>query len=1145
MALGSKTLTLSSASGLFSGVISGSGGLTVAAGTETLSGVNTYTGATTIAAGGTLALSGQGSVAASASVDANGIFNIAAADAGVTITSLAGQGSVVLGSNTLTFAAANGTFSGTISGSGGLVLKSGSETLTGANTYTGGTSVLGGTLGIGNSSAVGTGSVSLANGGGLAFTAASVDLSNAISVAGTNTLNVSSGATATLSGTIGDGATSGGLVKTGAGTLTLTGANTYTGGTTISEGTLVGNTTSLHGSIADNAALVFNQTEDGTYADAISGTGSVTKTGAGTLTLTGANTYTGGTTISAGTLVGDTMSLKGDIADNAALVFNQTEDGTYAGALSGSGSVTKTGAGTLTFTGANTYTGGTTISAGTLVGNTDSLHGDITNDAALKFVQLADGTFAGAVTGSGSVTKSGVGTLTLTGANTYTGGTTISAGTLVGDTTSLQGNITNDASLVFNQTSNGIFAGIVTGSGSVTKDGAGILTMTGANSYTGGTIISAGTLVGDTTNLQGEISNNASLVFNQTSDGTFAGAVTGSGSMTKTGTGTLTLTGTLSNTGTTTVSEGTLQIGNGGTAGWAYGPIEIDSALVYDLSGFYDLPTSLSGSGSLTITGGGTATYGGSAAYNGQINVENANLVLQNGSSANSAFVVGSGGVLSGTATIGSLVIDNGGTASPGYSPGTLTVAGNVRFASGSVYLVDVYADGSHDLITAGGTANISGGTVQVVAEAGYAASKATYTILTADGGVSGRFDAITANYAYLTPTLSYDSNNIYLTLQRNEVNFADMTSTPNAHAVANAAQSLGDGNAIYDALVNLTPEQADPAFNSLSGEAYASANTVLLQQSSYLREAVGSRVRQSLDPSKAPFGPYAATLAPGYDATVWSQAFGAWGRNAGDGNAASVSSSIGGFFSGIDGLLADNTRVGLIAGYSRSNFKSDGRSSSGSVDNYDLGIYAGTRFDAFSLFGGASYTWHDISVDRSVSFPGFAGAASADYKAATTQLFAEASYRFDLGKTFAGQVVLEPFANLAFVKLDTQHMTETGSAAALTGAGQSQSTLYSTFGARVSSTYELASGAVLVPYAALGWQHAFGNHSTGANLAFASGGTPFTVEGVPIAKDTIIVSAGFDYRFNDAVSATLTYNGQFASGVVDNSIKASINVRF
>jgi len=162
---------------------------------------------------------------------------------------------------------------------------------------------------------------------------------------------------------------SGGLTKTGGGNLTLTGVNSYTGGVKITSGTLTGNATSLTGNIVNNAALVFNQLEDGIFKGRISGTGTFTKTGDGDLTLTGINTYTGGTTITEGILTGNTNSLPGNIVNNAALVFNQFEDGIFKGSISGTGSFTKTGDGNLTLTGNSPYSGSTIVQEGALTVN--------------------------------------------------------------------------------------------------------------------------------------------------------------------------------------------------------------------------------------------------------------------------------------------------------------------------------------------------------------------------------------------------------------------------------------------------------------------------------------------------------------------------------------------------------------------------------------------------------------------------------------------------------------------------------------------------------------------------------------------------------------------------------------------------------
>jgi fibronectin-binding autotransporter adhesin len=191
----------------------------------------------------------------------------------------------------------------------------------------------------------------------------------------------------------------GSLSQLGAGTLILTGVNSYSGATTIAAGTLAlagaGSIASSSG-VADNGTFDISGTTSGgsiatlsgsggvtlgsktltltnqssTFAGVIGGAGGLTLTGAGTETLTGTNTYTGGTTIGAGTLQignGDTTgSIVGNVVDNAALAFDRSDNVSYGGVVSGTGSLTQWGAGTLTLIGTNTYSGGTTISAGTL-----------------------------------------------------------------------------------------------------------------------------------------------------------------------------------------------------------------------------------------------------------------------------------------------------------------------------------------------------------------------------------------------------------------------------------------------------------------------------------------------------------------------------------------------------------------------------------------------------------------------------------------------------------------------------------------------------------------------------------------------------------------------------------------------------------
>ncbi|MDJ3586362.1 autotransporter-associated beta strand repeat-containing protein [Salmonella enterica] len=536
------------------------------AGTLILNAENTYTGGTTIS-GGTLVAS---------NVEALGTGDV--------------TNDAVLELNT------GGDFDNAISGSG-QVVKSGDETLTlsGSNTYTGGTLISDGTLVASNVEALGTGDVTdnavleLNTGG---------DFDNAISGSGQ-------------------------VVKSGDETLTLSGSNTYTGGTLISSGTLVANDVNALGTgdVTDNAVLELNT--GGDFDNAISGSGQVVKSGDETLTLSGANSYTGGTTISGGTLVASNVEAlgSGDVTDNATLEMNTGGD--FDNAISGSGQVVKSGDETLTLSGSNTYTGGTLISGGTLVAsNVEALGtGDVTNDAVLEL--NTGGTFDNAISGSGHVVKSGDDALTLSGANTYTGGTLISGGTLVATSVDAlgSGDVTNDAVLELN--TGGDFDNAISGSGQVVKSGDETLTLSGANSYTGGTLISSGTLVATSVEAlgSGDVTDNAVLELN--TGGTFDNAISGSGQVVKSGDETLTLSGSNTYTGGTTINDGTLIATSVDALG--SGDVTDNAVLELNTGGTFD--NAISGSGQVVKSGDKTLTLSGANSYTGGTTINDGTLV--------------------------------------------------------------------------------------------------------------------------------------------------------------------------------------------------------------------------------------------------------------------------------------------------------------------------------------------------------------------------------------------------------------------------------------------------------------------------------------------------------------------------------------
>ncbi|QNK01847.1 autotransporter-associated beta strand repeat-containing protein [Dyella telluris] len=539
--LGQQSLTLTQANGSFGGVVGGAGGLTLQGGNEIFSGTNTYAGSTAINAG-TLALSGTGSIADSSGVNVAGgaFFDIAGTSSGTSVTSLTGNGNVTLGTQRLTITHASGSFDGVITGTGGLSVQDGSAVLTATNTYTGNTIVgSGATLTLGNGGATGSVAGDVTDNGALVF-----NRSNAASfvgvVSGAGSLTQAGSGTLTLTGIN----TYTGATAINAGTLALSGNGSIAGSSSVNvangasfdiSGTTQGaSVASLDGNghvALGQQSLTLTQAS-GSFGGVIAGAGELVLAG-GTETLTGANAYTGATTINGGTLAlsgsGSVAGSSGvSVASGATLDISGTSSGASITSLDGNGNVALgqqsltltqaggsfngviAGAGGLTLqsgievlTGANTYAGATTIAHGAILqigngGTTGAIAGNVADNGTLIFARSDDTTFSAVIAGSGSLVQNGSGTLTLAGANNYSGGTLINAGMLKGDASSLQGNIVDNGNLQFDQESDGIYAGVLSGQGGFTKSGSGTLIMNGQSTFSGITHVAAGTLeIGD------------------------------------------------------------------------------------------------------------------------------------------------------------------------------------------------------------------------------------------------------------------------------------------------------------------------------------------------------------------------------------------------------------------------------------------------------------------------------------------------------------------------------------------------------------------------------------------------------------------------------------------------------------------------
>ncbi len=402
--------------------------------------------------------------------------------------------------------------------------------------------------------------------------------------------------------------------------------------------------------------------------------------------------------------------------------------------LAGSAGMQKTFAGKLVLTGENTYTGGTDVVGGVLQigdgGTSGSIVGDVAvgNNGTLAFDRSDTATFSGAVSGGGQLRQDGTGVTVLTGQNTYGGGTTVSAGVLQigngGTSGSIVGDVSVDAggALAFNRSDSSAFAGVVSGGGQLRQDGTGVTILTGQNTYSGGTTVSAGILQigngGTSGSIVGDISVDAGgvLAFNRSDSNTFSGVVSGGGRLRQDGTGVTTLTGQNTYSGGTAISAGVLQIGNGGTSGSITGDVDIanNGTLSFDRSDAYGFSGILTGAGALNQNGAGLLTLtGNSGAFAGSTHVNAGGLTVDG--ALGGTVAVATGASLGGAGAIGGDVTVANGGALNGRAGSTLTIGGDLHLGGASQTNVMLGAPSTTPLfdvagdLTLAGTLNVAG----------------------------------------------------------------------------------------------------------------------------------------------------------------------------------------------------------------------------------------------------------------------------------------------------------------------------------------------------------------------------------------------------------------------------------------------------
>jgi outer membrane autotransporter protein len=869
----------------------------------------------------------------------------------------------------------------------------------------------------------------------------------------------------------------------------------------------------------------------------------------------------------------------------ALLSINGDNNSTFSGTISGTGGLELNGSGITTLTGAsnggnigtlagdvmlcNCGPGGLTISSGSLT--VEGLMGVAVEGGTLSVVnggslQVTNGDLLVAsnmvVSGSGSnVTVAGFTGVGIFGPATLT----------IGD----GGTLTSQSGAEIDALFGGTPTATVSGPGSTWNIGGFGLAVGGGS--TGG--LGALTVTnGGTVNVSGPMTIGDAI------DGSSSTLVTGAGSVVNvTGplvigdpcdclVGTLTVAdgGVVNAPGSTRIGQGsTLNLGLGGPGGTIVTPAIVnDGQIVANFTDTIILAADISGTGSLTKAGAGTLVLGGTNTYTGATTV-NGGILSLNGSLSGGATVnsggtlsvngslagvatVNSGGTLGGSGRVGG-VVANGGTLAPGNSIGTLSINGNL-VQNGGTYQVEVNGAGQSDLINVAGSATLNGASVQVLAQSGRYARNTTYTILNAAGGVNGTYAGVTSNFAFLTPSLSYDANNVYLLLFQTGGAFAFGAQTPNQYAVGTALDlasptATGDFSTVLDTISVLSTQQGPAALDAISGQQYADFGTTNVagaalfmntvgQQMALARGGAGGGQRQAL--AQACEVEACEGTSPW---SVWASAIGGLGSVAGNGNSSTLTYNFGGAAAGIDYRLDPRFLVGLSAGYAAGNQWVDsfmGRGWTDTVSVIGYGSFTNAGFYADALAG---YAYSGNQMQRQIQFPGLQRTANGS--AGANQFLGQIETGYRIGLYAPAAASITPFARLQGSTVTQNAFAEWGAnSLSLNVAQQTTNSLRTVFGADLAGIIPLSSERSLALDLRLGWLHEYAD--TGRPITAAFAGAPsnaFTVYGATPQRDAAVIGFSAGTNIAEATRLYLRYDGEISTGASNHTLNLGLRI--
>jgi uncharacterized protein with beta-barrel porin domain len=972
-----------------------------------------------------------------------------------------------------------------------------------------------------------------------------------------------------------------GVTVTNAGTIKSTATGSGYGVALVAGGTV---TNQAGGSITGAIAGVY--VEGGgsvTNAGAIGGADSVLFAGAGanTLTLQTGSRLTGDAVGSAAAGATNALVLQGaGEADNNFLNFGSlVAQGPGTWTLGGSSAIatTEVAEGTLAVTGA--LTSAFTIDKGaTLQGGVANLlaQGAVVDNGALVLDQPTDATFANDISGTGALVKANVGALTLggtanVGSTEVAGGSLIVTGVLTSaiqidkgatlqgslSTIQAQGTITDNGTFVLDQPTDGTLANNVVGSGALTLNEGGVLTMSGASQLgsvdltsgklvvTGSlasaiTVASGATLQSGNRNLAGSIVDNGAVVFADANAGTYAGAISGTGSLAQQGPGTLTLSGA-SNVATTEVAGGVLNVTGSlasvftidpgatlqGGGGALQGNVADNGTLIFAQTGAGTFNGNVTGLGALVKLGSGlTVLDGVSSVASTTINAGNLQIgdAGHPGAKLTSPVAVNAGGTLSGHGTVVGNVTNSGGVVSPGGSIGTLTIQGDYTQSSTGTLAIELTPNASSQLKVTG-TAHLAG-TLLFEPDAGVYRKGQVYDFLSANA-VTGSFSTITFQGPALF-TVNQQGNTF--TATANVGNFALQGGTANQRSIVTAFNNFPAGVSDFDPVAN-----AIFGLNAGAGQNLA-INELGSEASPDLIGASRGSVRNLLGGLTDQLGARPASSGDAND-PVWVQATGRFGSTSSDGDAHGFSDTTAGIAGGVQRDFGAATLGGAVS-YDQTWLTLSGLPQNGNVADTSLGLYGEERMGTLYADLAGVVGFDHGTEKRFIVLPGVDRQASGSFNGLSSGVLGQVGDRLAM----SGGWTLEPRAGLAWSHVDQNGFTEKGAGGAdLAIAGESQDAVQSLLGARVTKVL----GGSLTGEASLDWAHDFNDLTPRAAESFAAApGTGFAIDGVNPGRDAALFRAGLSYHAS-RITFYARYDGSFSNRADDNQVTGGLRIAF